>query len=113
MGLLHVHTSSNPTRFAHQLLLLPSEVPGAPSLVPKSSSAMSCVLREGETLFIPPGWRIQGRPSCLDKSQSWERLGWIVSAIWRFQPKLAFDRANTRADAEWFTGETTIVNDTV
>lgn len=64
--------------------------PATPSRLAEHVSAMaiSCILREGETLFIPRGWwhRVEN-VSLLDTEASRRDAGWTAGVGWWFLPR--------------------------
>ncbi len=106
MGLFHVYASPNPHKFARVMELLPPGTFDGPLSIPDLGEAeelpeptgLTCILREGETLFIPPGWMSHGEGACLDEKSS-DNYGWLISALWTFQPKGASDGLDSQIGA--------------
>lgn len=138
MNLFHLQASSNPSRFAKHVMLLPpssspylqhtergSSVLGNTSKIKArlrhqtsqlsevdfecevlsdtgdtvveamAEYARVCVLREGETLFIPKGWWHRVENVVLDRNPRLT-VGWTAGVSWWFLP-----RNNPKAMPQW------------
>ncbi|GJE92388.1 hypothetical protein PsYK624_085420 [Phanerochaete sordida] len=128
MNLFHLQASSDRSRFAKHVLLMPPRTADVLRDTPRGSSilsntsrmkvrlrrahadsraqfhveahptvpartaqalaahAQSCVLREGETLFIPRGWWHRVENVCLADGPQ-PRAGWTAGVSWWFLPR--------------------------
>lgn len=49
--------------------------------------AMSDNLRQGETLYLPPNWKLQGRVKANDNAKGPACHGWVAIATWSIKLK--------------------------